>query len=77
MTVFYSSKCNYLHWLAFVDIAFQMSRYFKNNQTTMEEFKWQDRFNLCPVLSFQKGQSNFLIKNNKTKDSALKSFSLS
>lgn len=43
----------------------------------MEEFKWQDHFNLCLLQNFQKGQSNFLIKNNKTKDSALESFSLS
>lgn len=47
-----------------------MSRYFKNNQITMEEFKWQDHFNLCLLLNLRKGQFNFLIKNNKTKDSA-------
>lgn len=29
--------------------AFQMSGYFENNQITVEEFKWQDHFNLCLI----------------------------
>lgn len=76
MDFIYLSKHNHLQ-VGLCPWAFQMSKVFKNNQITTEEFMLLHCFNLCLILcsQFTEGPVQFSYQNQNTNDLALQTSS--